>query len=114
LPHIRSGKVRAFAVSTAARSPVAPDVATLGDQGYPEIDMSAWFGLIAPAAVAEPIVARLNTEVVRVLSSPEVSSSLVGQGMEPIPGTVEAFEVHLRAEIARYAKLVKQANIRLD
>jgi tripartite-type tricarboxylate transporter receptor subunit TctC len=114
LPHIRAGKVRAFAVSTAVRSAVAPEVATLGDHGYPEIDMSAWFGLIAPAAVPGAVVARLNAEAGRVLSSPEVSGLLLGQGMEPIPASIETFEQHIRSEIEKYKTLVKQANIRLD
>ncbi len=114
LPHLRAGKVRVYALSTAVRSAVAPDVPTLGDQGFPEIDMSAWFGLIVPAGVPDAIVARLNAEVMRVLSSPEVSGSLVAQGMEPIPGSVEAFERHIRAEVENYKTLVKKANIRLE
>lgn len=114
LPHLRAGKVRVYALSAAVRSPVAPDVPTLGDQGFPEIDMSAWFGLIAPAGVSEAIVARLNAEVMRVLSAPDVSNSLVAQGMEPIPAPVETFDRHIRSEIENYKTLVKKANIRLD
>jgi tripartite-type tricarboxylate transporter receptor subunit TctC len=114
LPHLRAGKLRVYALSTAVRSAVAPDVPTLGDQGFPQIDMSAWFGLIVPAGVPDAIVARLNAEVMRVLSSPEVSSSLVAQGMEPIPASVEAIERHIRAEIENYKTLVKKANIRVE
>ena len=76
--------------------------------------MSAWFGLAAPAAVPDEIVSRLNAALVRAFSSPEVSKSLLAQGLEPIPGTAEAFAGHIRSEIAKYAALIRQANIRLD
>jgi tripartite-type tricarboxylate transporter receptor subunit TctC len=114
LPHIRAGKMKVFGVTTAARAQAAPEFPTFAGQGYPQIDMSAWFGLVAPAAVPDAIVKRLNAELVRSLSSPETSKSLVAQGLEPIPGTPEAFAEHIRAEIAKSAKLVKQARIRLD
>jgi tripartite-type tricarboxylate transporter receptor subunit TctC len=114
LPHIRAGKMKSFGVTTSTRAQAAPELSTISDQGYPEIDISAWFGLIAPAAVPDPIVARLNAELVRTLSSPEVSKSLLAQGLEPIPGTPEAFGAHIRSEIAKYAQLLKQGKIRLD
>jgi tripartite-type tricarboxylate transporter receptor subunit TctC len=114
LPHIRAGKLRSFGVTTSTRAQAAPEFPSFADQGYPQIDMSAWFGLAAPAAVPDPIVARFNTELVRALSSPEVSKPLVAQGLEPIPGTPEVFAAHIRSEIAKYATLLKQANIRLD
>jgi tripartite-type tricarboxylate transporter receptor subunit TctC len=114
LPHIRAGKMKSFGVTTSTRAQAAPELSTISDQGYPEIDISAWFGLIAPAAVPDPIVARLNAELVRTLSSSEVSKSLLAQGLEPIPGTPEAFGAHIRSEIAKYAELLKQGKIRLD
>jgi tripartite-type tricarboxylate transporter receptor subunit TctC len=114
LPHIRAGKIKSFGVTTATRAQAAAEFPTFAAQGYPQIDMSAWFGLAAPAAVPDPIVARLNAELVRAFSSSEVSNSLLAQGLEPIPGTPEAFAAHIRSEIAKYAQVLKQAKIRLE
>jgi tripartite-type tricarboxylate transporter receptor subunit TctC len=114
LPHIRAGKIKSFGVTTSSRAQAAPEFPTFAEQGYPQIDMSAWFGLAAPAAVSDAIVARLNAELVRAFSSPEVSKSLLAQGLEPIPGTPEAFAAHIRSEIAKYAQVLKQGKIRLD
>jgi tripartite-type tricarboxylate transporter receptor subunit TctC len=114
LPHIRAGRIKSFGVTTSTRAQAAPELPTFAEQGYPQIDMSAWFGLAAPAAVPDAIIARLNAELVRALSSPEISKSLVAQGLEPIPSTPEALGAHIRSEIDKYASLVKQANIKLD
>lgn len=114
LSYIRAGKLNSFGVTTATRAPVAPELATVAEQGYPEINMSSWFGLVAPAAVPDRIVARLNTELVQALSSPEVRNWLLTQGFDPRPGTPEEFGTFIRSEIATYAKVIKEANIRLD
>ena len=114
LPHVRAGKIKSFGVTTAGRAQTAPELPTLAEQGYPQIDTSAWFGLVVPAGVPDPIVGRLNAELVRALSSPEVSHSLRAQGLEPTPGSPEAFGAHIRSEISKYAKLLKQANLRVD
>jgi tripartite-type tricarboxylate transporter receptor subunit TctC len=114
LPHVRAGRIKSFGVTTSTRAQAAPELPTFADQGYPQIDMSAWFGLVAPAAVPDRIIARLNAELVRALSSPEISKTLIAQGLEPIPGTPEALGAHIRAEIEKYASLVKHANIKLD
>jgi tripartite-type tricarboxylate transporter receptor subunit TctC len=114
LPHIRAGRVKSFGVTTSTRSQSAPDLPTVAEQGYPGFDTSAWFGLVAPAAVPDPIVVRLNTDLVRALSSSEIRKSFSAQGIEPIPGTPEEFGAHIRSEIAKYAKVIKEAKIRVD
>jgi len=114
LPHVRAGRIRSFGVTTVTRAAVASDLPTIAEQGYPEFDASAWFGVLAPAAAPDQAVARMNDELVRLLSSPEFRSSLLARGVEPIPGTPEEFGHHIRKEIARYAKLIKQANLKLD
>jgi len=114
LPHIVAGKLKAFGVSTAKRARAAPQLPSFAEQGYPEIDLSAWFGVLAPAGVPDAIVSRLNAELVRAFSSPAVTQSLVAQGYEPIPGAPEAFAAHLRSEIAHYAKLLGQGKVKLD
>lgn len=113
LPHIAAGKVRAFGVSTTDRAQAAPQVPSFAEQGYP-MDLSAWFGIVAPAGVPDAIVARLNAEVVRTFSSPEVVKMLAAQGYEPIPGSPEAFAAHIRSEIAHYSALIKQGSVKLD
>jgi len=114
LPYIRAGKVKSFGVTTSTRSQAASELPTVAEQGYPGFDTSAWFGLVAPAAVPDQIVARLNTELVRALSSSELRKSFVAQGIEPIPGTPEEFGAYIRSEIAKYANVIKEANIRVD
>jgi tripartite-type tricarboxylate transporter receptor subunit TctC len=114
LPHVRAGRVKSFGVTTSMRSQAAPGLPTVAEQGYPGFDTSAWFGLVVPAAVPDPIAVRLNTELVRALSSSEIRKSFAAQGIEPIPGTPEEFGAHIRSEIAKYAKVIKEANIRLD
>ena len=114
LPHVRAGKLKSFGVSTARRAQAAPDLPTVAEQGYPEIDMSAWFGVLAPAGVPDAIVKRLNAELVRTFTLPEVVKSLAAQGYEPIPGTPEAFAAHLNSEIAKYAGILKTGSIKLQ
>jgi tripartite-type tricarboxylate transporter receptor subunit TctC len=114
LPHILAGKLKAFGVSTARRAQAAPQLPTFAEQGYPGIDLSAWFGVLAPAGVPDAIVARLNAELVRAFSSPAVTQPLIAQGYEPIPGSPEAFAAHLRSELAHYANLLKRGAVKLD
>jgi tripartite-type tricarboxylate transporter receptor subunit TctC len=114
LPHVRGGRIRAFGVSTLARAAVAPDLPTIAEQGYPEFETSAWFGLVAPAAVPEPVIARLNVELVRALSSAEVLKPLLTQGVDPIPGTPEEFGAFIRSEIAKYADVIRASRIKLE
>ena len=114
LPHVTAGKLKAFGVSTARRAQAAPHLPTFAEQGYPAIDLFAWFGVLAPAGVRDAIVARLNAELVRTFTLPEVTRSLAAQGYEPIPGTAQAFGEHLRSEIAKYSGILKQGGIRLN
>ena len=114
LPHVRAGRLRPFGLTTAARAAAAPDLPTIAEQGYPQFDASAWFGMLAPAAAPDEAVKRMNDELVRVLLAEAFGSSLVARGVEPIPGTPEQFGTHIRTEIARYAKLIKLANLKLE
>jgi len=114
LQHIRSGRIKSFGVANSTRTQAAPELPTVAEQGYLGFDFNAWYGLAAPAAVPDQIVARLNTELVRALSSSEIRKSFVAQGIELIPGTSEELGAHIRSEIAKYAKVIKEANIKLD
>jgi tripartite-type tricarboxylate transporter receptor subunit TctC len=114
LPHVRSGKLRALAVSTAKRSPAAPEVPTVVESGYSSFEGSLWWGLLVPAATPREIVAKLNAEVGRILEMPEVRTQLGRHGVEPHGGSPEAYAVLLKAEIAKWAAVIKESGARVD
>jgi tripartite-type tricarboxylate transporter receptor subunit TctC len=114
VPQVRAGKLKAFGVSSAQRSPIAPDIPTIAEQGLPGFETYAWFGLLTPAGVPDAIVSRLNGEIRRALSRAEVRNTLENGGLEPIPKTPQEYGTFLRAEIAKYAKVIKEANIKAD
>ena len=106
LPHIKAGKLRALATTGAERSPAFPDLPTVSQSGYPGFEASQWYGLLAPAATPEPILARLNQEVAKAVQSPEVKAALLSEGSEPIGSTRDVFDRYLKSEIARWAKAI--------
>jgi tripartite-type tricarboxylate transporter receptor subunit TctC len=114
VPQIRAGKLKAFGVSSAQRSPIAPDIPTIAEQGLPGFQTYAWFGLLTPAGVPDAIVSRLNGEIMRAFSRADVRNTLANGGLEPIPRTPQEYGTFLRAEIAKYAKVIKEANIKAD
>ena len=113
VPHIKSGKVRPLGVTTSTRSKLFPELPSIAET-LPGYGASGWYGLLAPAATPREIVARLNAEAVRALRSPEVADKLSGQGAEPAPGTPEEFTAFIRSEIAKWAKVVKAANMKAE
>ena len=112
-PNIRSGKLKALAVTTAQRSPALPDVPAVADtlKGF-EID--TWWGLVAPAATPRDMVARLNQAFVAALQSPEVKTRFAGLLAEPVPTTPEAFGAFMKAELTKYEKVVKASGAKVD
>jgi tripartite-type tricarboxylate transporter receptor subunit TctC len=114
LPHIRSAKLTALAVTSARRSPLLPEVPTMAEAGVAGYDVVGWFGLFAPAAVPKPIIARLNAEAVRILSDPKVKESLLAQGAEPVGDTPEAFTQFVQREHDRWAKVIRDTGITLE
>lgn len=114
LPQSRAGKFRALAVSTAQRSAIAPEIPSVAEAGVPGYDANAWFGLVAPAATPREIITRLNAEVVKILQTPDMRERLRGLGATPGGGSPEQFATFLRDEVAKWAKVVKQAGVRLD
>ena len=109
LTHVRGGRLRALAISSARRSALVPELPTVAEAGLPGFDVSAWFGLYAPAATPREIVGKLNADVNRVLQLPEVKEKFAALGAESLPMTTEQFELHLRAEIARFARAIKDS-----
>ena len=114
LPLARSGKFRALAVSTAQRSAIAPEIPTVAEAGVPGYDANAWFGLFAPAATPKDLITRLNAEVVKGLQTNDMRERLRGLGATPGGGTPEHFAAFFRDEVAKWAKVVKQAGVKLD
>jgi tripartite-type tricarboxylate transporter receptor subunit TctC len=114
VPSAKSGKIRPLVVTSAERADVLPDVPTMREAGYPELEATNWAGMVVPAATPPGAVARLNAELVRVLRIAAVEEKLKTYGMSPAPGRPEAFDAFLRAESARYAKVVREAGIKAE
>jgi len=113
-PFAKSGKIRPLAVTTPERAEILPDVPTMREAGYPEIESTNWSGLVVPAATPPSAISRLNAELVRALRNAEVQEKLKTYGMSPAPGTPEQFGAFLQSESARYAKVVREAGIKAD
>lgn len=114
LPHVRSGKVRALAVVAKERLPQIPDVPTFAQAGLPQVDAYAWFGLLAPAGTPKEILDRLNTEVNAALKSPDVIERFTTLGAVPVGGSAADFERFIRADLEKWARVVKERNIKPD
>ena len=114
VPHIKSGKVRALAVTGARRSRSAPDLPTVAEAGLPGYSASGWYGFVAPAATPKEIIARLSSELNRILKQPDVIERLSSQGAEPVGGTPAEFTAFIQTEIDKWAKLVKSANMKAE
>jgi tripartite-type tricarboxylate transporter receptor subunit TctC len=112
VPHIRSGKLRAYAVSSAKRASALPEMPTMQEAGMKDFDISQWLGVLAPAGTPRAIVDRLNAEIVKAMHAPDVRERIVTQGgNEIVTGSAEDFALLIRKELQQYAKLVKDANI---
>lgn len=114
LPHIRSGKFRALAVTTKKRSHVAPDVPTMEEAGLPGFDVSVWYGIFAAARTPDPIIKRLNAEVARAMSVPDAKEKIEGFGYQIVASSPEALDALVKSEIARWAKVVKDSGAKPD
>ncbi len=112
--HLRGGRMRAIAVSTAARAAALPDVPTVAESGLPGYDVVSWQGLLAPAGTAPAVLERLNREANRALALPEVAQQLATQALEPVGGGTEVLAALLRADVARWPEVVRLAGVRLD
>ena len=114
IQHIRAGRLRLLAVSSAKRSPQLPDVPTVSEAGVPGYEFTTWFGLLAPARTPPAILARLNAELVKVVHAPDMKAQLEIQGYDPVGGTPQEFSAFIRAENAKYAKLVRLSGAKVD
>jgi len=111
---IQSGRLRALAVTTAARFPLLPDLPTIAESGYPGFEALAWNGVLVSAATPKPIVTRLNAEINAILKDSAVKSALNGQGFELVGGTPEAFAALIKSESDKWAPVIKKTGARID
>jgi tripartite-type tricarboxylate transporter receptor subunit TctC len=111
---IKSGRIRAIAVTSAKRSSAAPEIPTVAESGVPGYEASSWFAFLAPVGTPKPIVARLNGEAMQALRTPAVQEALVRQGMEPAGSTPAEIDAYLRTEIEKWTRVVKEAGIRAN
>jgi tripartite-type tricarboxylate transporter receptor subunit TctC len=114
LPHVKAGKLKALGVSSKARSQLAPEVPSVDEAGVPGYDVTVWFGVLTVAGTAPDIVKRLNSEMVKVLTSPEVKDRITKSGVDVVASSPEHFSGFLKSEVARWAKVVQEANIKAD
>ena len=114
MPHVRAGKLRALAITSAKRWPAAPEVPTMAEQGYASLTGGSWIGLLAPAKTPAAILDRLSAETQAALDSPDVHAKLIEYGIDPVGGTPKQFDAFIQSEARRWADVVKTAGIRLD
>ena len=114
MPHMKAGRLRGLAVTTAKRTPALPDVPTLAEVGVKGFESSQWFGLLAPAGTPREVIAKVNADLQRVLAASDVRERLVAQGGETYGSTPEAFAAFMKAEHATYARIIADANIKVD
>ena len=114
IPHVRAGRVRAIAVTTAKRAPVLPDVPTIAESGVPGYAMSTWYGVVVPAKTPREIVAKLNQEILKALADPEVKERLALLGADIVASSPEQTAAIFKADLAKYTKVAQAANIRAD
>jgi tripartite-type tricarboxylate transporter receptor subunit TctC len=114
MQHIKAGRLRPLAVTAAKRASGLPDLPAIAESGYPDYDLTTWWGLFAPAGTPAEIVAKVNKDTLGVLRQPEVKERFAALSVDPGEGTPQQFADYVRAEIGKYAKIVQQLNIRAE
>jgi tripartite-type tricarboxylate transporter receptor subunit TctC len=113
LPHVKSGRLKGLAVSGLKRSDAAPDMPTVAESGLPGYEVTLWYGVWGPKGLSKEIVSRWNAELVKILKSPDMKGRLATEGLEAVGSTPDELHAHLRTEIAKWAKVIKDANVKV-
>lgn len=113
-PLLQAGRLRVLAVAVGQRWPTLPDVPTVAEMGVPGFEVVNWYGMVAPAGTRKAVIDKVNTEVVRIMRMPDVVASLAKNGMVPSTSSPEAFGAFMKSEIAKWAKVIADANIQID
>jgi tripartite-type tricarboxylate transporter receptor subunit TctC len=114
MPHVRAGKLRAISISSAKRSPQAPELPTIAESGVPGFAAVPWYGVLGPAGMPRPIVTRLNTEIARALAQPDMNERFVAQGIDLQSSTPEQFGALIKSELVKWRKVVRDAGAKVD
>ena len=114
LPHVKTGKLRVLAVTTPKRSQGAPDIPTVAEAGLPGYEATSWHGLVTPVGVTKDILARLNTESLKIVQNPEYRERFIAAGFDPAGSSPEEFATYIRAEIERWTKVIKSTGIKIE
>ncbi|MGQ0752211.1 MAG: tripartite tricarboxylate transporter substrate binding protein [Betaproteobacteria bacterium] len=113
-PQVKAGKLRALGITSGKRSPVAPELPTIAEAGFPGFEVVGWFGWLAPARTSPAIVNRLNADIVKVLHAPDIRERLLNQSSEPVGNSPAEFAAFIRTEHAKWARVVREAGIRIE
>jgi tripartite-type tricarboxylate transporter receptor subunit TctC len=114
LPHVKSGRLRALAVTTSARMPSLPELPTVAESGLPGFETVTWFGFLVPATTPREIVSKLNAEIVKVLAQPEARQQFATQGIDIIGGTPEQFAAYIRDDIVKWTRVIRESGARAE
>jgi len=114
IPHLRSGRIKGIAVTTAKRSALLPDMPTISEAGLAGFDANNWYGLVVPAKTPRAIIDQLNAEVTKILAMPDVKTTLFNQGLDPAPGTPEQFGAYIKSERAKWARVIKESGAKAE
>ena len=114
MPHIQAGKLRGLAISTPKRLPQLPDVPTFVEEGITGFDVTNWYGVMAPAGTPREIVQKLNADINKAMQVPEVRARLEGVGTQLREQSAAEFEAYMKAEVAKYAKLIKDTGVKIE
>ncbi len=114
LPFVKTGRLKALAISTAKRAPAMPDVPTMQEAGVAGYDTALWTGILAPAGTPNAILLRLQSEIAKIVLLPDVEEALAKQGAEPAASTPEQFSAFIKSELAKWAKVAKESGVRID
>jgi len=114
LPHIKAGRLVALGVGSAKRSPALPNIPTIAEAGVPGYEYTTWYGVFAPAKTPRTLITRLNAEIVKAMETPDIKDRFTALGGDPDPGTPEELRAYMANESAKWAKIIKAANIRVE
>jgi len=111
MPQIRAGRLRPLAITSAARSPIVPDIPTVAEAGLPGYESVQWYGMLAPARTPKDIITRLHGDTTRILQQPEIKARFAGDGADPVGSTPEEFSRYIQSELTKWAKVAREAGI---
>jgi tripartite-type tricarboxylate transporter receptor subunit TctC len=114
LPHVKSGALRGLAITSASRNTYAPELPTMSEAGVPGFEVTAWFGVLAPAGTPQPVLAKLHIDVVRMINMPDVKERFLSQAAEPIGSTPAEFAAFINAEIGKWSRVIKESGAKVE